>query len=123
MTGALAAILIAASPFGPFPSRGHPVTREGKVPQSDFFEVAYAFYSAFITPIDGPRCMHRPTCSRYGLLAVREHGAVGLLLTLDRLMRDENSSALRRLKSFVDEGGIHFVDPVEESSFWFTAWH
>ena len=38
---------------------------------------------------DGPRCSFYPTCSAYGILSVRERGAMlGVLLTVDRLLRE-----------------------------------
>jgi hypothetical protein len=122
VSGLLALVLA----FGPFGSERHPVTRDAVAAGapaesrgSDFFEVAYEVYRGWITPIDGPRCAHRPTCSRYGLLAVRRYGGVGLLLTIDRLMRGEESSSLRRLRF----DGAHFLDPLAESTFWFSASH
>jgi hypothetical protein len=127
----LVAMLLSAGAFGPFGSVGHPVTRDAvaaparsrPADRSNTYEVAYLFYSGLISPTDGPRCIHRPTCSRYGLLAVRRHGVLGLLLTIDRLMRDDTSSALRRLPVIEDEGGTHFLDPLEESTFWFSNSH
>ncbi|MDG1480460.1 MAG: membrane protein insertion efficiency factor YidD [Myxococcota bacterium] len=38
---------------------------------------------------DGAQCAFYPTCSAYGILAVREHGVpLGGLLTVDRLLRE-----------------------------------
>jgi hypothetical protein len=134
MTAVAWALLAAAPAFGPFPSPQHAVTREAtfqggatsRAPvelHADFFEVAYEFYRQWVSPIDGPRCSHRPTCSRYGVLAVRRHGAVGLLLTMDRLLREDESSALRKLRAIPGEGGFHLLDPLEESTFWFSRSH
>jgi putative component of membrane protein insertase Oxa1/YidC/SpoIIIJ protein YidD len=121
-------VLAVAPSFGPFGSDRHPVThdavsetRRADAPHSaGFLDFSYEFYRRVVSPIDGPRCSHRPTCSRYGLLAVRQHGAVGLLLTIDRLLRGDSSSSLRLLRTFTDAGGTHFLDPVEESTFWFS---
>ncbi|RMG19826.1 MAG: membrane protein insertion efficiency factor YidD [Deltaproteobacteria bacterium] len=60
--------------------------------------VAYRFYQSVISPIDGPRCSHSPTCSAYALQAVRERGTfLGVLLALDRLSMGPRSSLLRAL--------------------------
>lgn len=38
---------------------------------------------------DGAQCSFYPTCSGYGILAIRQRGAVlGLLLTVDRVLRE-----------------------------------
>lgn len=118
-----------ASPrFGPFGSPRHPVTHEVRAqarppPPEDetFFRVSWEFYRAVLTPIDGPRCRHRPTCSLYGLQAVRRHGLVGMLLTLDRLLRAGESSAVRALPLVPDGESFRVLDPVEASTFWFTS--
>ncbi len=114
--------------FGPFGSGRHPVTREAgpafRVAASPdpetFMRLAYDYYSRFVTRIDGARCIHRPTCARFGLLAVRRHGAVGLLLTMDRLVRRQSSSAVRRLHLIDDTETPAYDDPLEESTFWFS---
>lgn len=83
------------------------------------FDLAYRFYVSGLTQIDGPRCEHRPTCSRYGYQAVSKHGfVVGSFLTIDRLMRGPNSSIYRNLPIYrVHEGRIYYYDPVENNDF------
>ena len=45
-------------------------------------------YRLFVSPLLGPRCKYHPTCSRYALDALREHGvARGLVLAGWRLLR------------------------------------
>lgn len=84
-------------------------------------EVAFRFYSRHLTQVDGARCEHRPTCSRYAIESVRKHGLlVGSWLTVDRLMRTDHSSVLRFLPRRAFSGGTYFVDPVESNDFYFT---
>ncbi len=46
------------------------------------------FFQIAISPQDGPSCRYRPTCSAYGAIAVRAHGAfLGAVLTGDRILR------------------------------------
>ena len=46
------------------------------------------FYRRFISPLIGPRCRFTPTCSAYGLEAIRKHGPwKGGWLTVKRLLR------------------------------------
>jgi hypothetical protein len=113
-------------PFGPFDVSHHPVTAEvrravpprAEVPGSLFLETAWNLYRLVLTRVDGPRCAHRPSCSRYGVLAVRAHGALGLLLTYDRLLRGSESSALRPLPTVFLDGERYVFDPLKESTFW-----
>lgn len=119
----------AAPPaFGPFGSPRHPVTREVRAAtptprggQADtFFRLAFDFYRTVVTPINGPTCSHRPTCSLYGLQAVRRHGVVGMWLTIDRLWRGHASSVWRELPHVTTAGRVTLIDPLEESTFWFS---
>lgn len=34
------------------------------------------FYQKFLSPMLGPSCRFTPTCSQYGLEAVKKHGAI-----------------------------------------------
>lgn len=120
----------ASEPFGPFASPGHPVTvdaRPSKPPPakqgwgalpSTFFYVSYEFYRNVLSPIDGPMCIHRPTCSLYALQAIRRHPVFGVMLTVDRLWRNINSSAIRLLPIWHEGDRFAVIDPLEESDFW-----
>ncbi|NBV75019.1 MAG: membrane protein insertion efficiency factor YidD [Methylococcaceae bacterium] len=45
-------------------------------------------YQYLISPLLGPRCRFYPSCSSYGLEAIRIHGAAkGSYLTLRRLLK------------------------------------
>lgn len=46
------------------------------------------FYQLSISPLKPPSCRFVPTCSEYGLEAIRKHGAIkGGWLTLKRISR------------------------------------
>lgn len=46
------------------------------------------FYQHVISPLDGPSCAFRPTCSAYAVRAVRRYGLLqGVLMAADRLER------------------------------------
>jgi putative membrane protein insertion efficiency factor len=76
---------------GPRAKAGHPEA----APRLETSCVALALeggvrlYKQRISPADGgARCGFRPTCSAFGLRAVREQGpAIGVLMTADRLIR------------------------------------
>ncbi|ARA71025.1 membrane protein insertion efficiency factor YidD [Pasteurella multocida] len=45
-------------------------------------------YQVVISPLIGPRCRFTPTCSCYGIEAVKTHGAIkGSWLTLKRILK------------------------------------
>ena len=68
-------------------------------------------YRLTISPILPPTCRYHPSCSAYGLAAMRTHGAVkGTFLTGWRLMRCNPWS----------QGG---VDPVPERGYWLPDAH
>ena len=121
--------LAASGDFGPFDAPGHPVTSEARaarartagdsLPPAHFFWLSYRFYNRVVSPLQGARCSHRPTCSAYAMSAVRRHGAVpGLWLTVERLMLGTNSSALRVLPMAHTPEGVRFLHPLEDALFW-----
>ncbi|MGR6982228.1 membrane protein insertion efficiency factor YidD [Testudinibacter sp. P27/CKL/0425] len=51
-------------------------------------------YRLVISPLLGPRCRFNPTCSQYGLDAIRTHGALkGGWLTVKRILKCHPLSA------------------------------
>lgn len=45
-------------------------------------------YQYFISPLIPPRCRYTPTCSEYGLQAIKKHGPFkGTWLTIKRISR------------------------------------
>jgi putative membrane protein insertion efficiency factor len=75
------------------------------------------FYQKYISPVDGERCPSYPTCSQYGLEAVRKHGALwGLVLTFDRLIHESDEVRIAPLIRVGDS--YRCYDPVENNDFW-----
>jgi putative component of membrane protein insertase Oxa1/YidC/SpoIIIJ protein YidD len=81
--------------------------------------LASLVYSRMLTRVDGPRCQHLPTCSRFASQAVGRHGALGIPLGLDRLIQGNQSSAVRYHPEVtgVGEWARHY-DPLENYEFW-----
>ena len=53
---------------------------------ANFFIAIIKIYQIFISPYFPPRCRYSPTCSQYGVEAIRKHGALrGSYLTLKRI--------------------------------------
>ena len=45
-------------------------------------------YQRFISPLTGARCRYYPTCSQYGIEALKKHGFIkGSILTAKRIAR------------------------------------
>ena len=80
--------------------------------------LASLFYRNFLTKVDGPRCQHLPTCSRLANQAVSRHGALGILIGLDRIIQDDASSALRSLPLIRFGQGQRVFDPLDNYEFW-----
>lgn len=116
----------AAEPWGPFGSKRAPVTKESRVerraqevlPSGDFLQFAFRVYQVTLSSQDGPRCFHSPTCSAYGLQAVRRHKLLGFGLTVDRLWRTIYSSALRPLPRVKVGDWERLHDPLDAGDFW-----
>lgn len=69
-------------------------------------------YQKYISTQDQPACNFSPSCSRFGMGAIQKYGFFrGLLLTADRLLRD-NGMALHTHYPF-DEISGKYIDPVE----------
>ena len=46
------------------------------------------FYRLLISPILGSNCRHSPTCSEYGLIALKKYGVFkGIYLTTKRIIK------------------------------------
>ncbi len=81
---------------------------------------AVRFFQKYISPVDGERCTMVPTCSHYGLQAIRKHGALlGFMMTADRIVHEYEE---QRFVPSVWDGRMHrFLDPVENNDFWFSS--
>ena len=52
------------------------------------FILLIKFYRLFISPFLGRNCIYSPTCSEYGLLALKKYGVFkGTYLTVRRILR------------------------------------
>jgi hypothetical protein len=80
--------------------------------------LASLVYSNLLTKLDGPRCGHLPTCSRFASQAVGRHGALGIVMGLDRLQQPNESSSIRKLPEIEGFGGVRGFDPVDNYEFW-----
>lgn len=116
----------AAAPFGPFRTAAAPVTRDAKdavtrperLPTGDPFWFAFQVYQSTLSSQDGPKCAHAPTCSLYGVQAVRRYRVLGFFLAVDRLWRTSRSSVLRPMP--IQYGGAipRLFDPLDANDFW-----
>ena len=57
-------------------------------PLTKLFIAIIRFYQLVISPILPSACRYTPTCSAYGIDALKKHGAIkGSVLTIKRIMR------------------------------------
>lgn len=76
-------------------------------------------YQSGVSDIGGSRCGMYPSCSSYGVIAVKKHGGlVGLAMTADRLIHEAGELETGPL---VNKGGKTLVyDPLEYNDFWWS---
>jgi len=69
------------------------------------------FYSAYISPVDGDKCLMSPSCSVYAEQAISNYGLLlGFIMTTDRLTRCGND--LNNYSRLIINGREYFSDPV-----------
>jgi putative membrane protein insertion efficiency factor len=57
-------------------------------PLAKLFIAIIRFYQLVISPILPSACRYTPSCSAYGIEALKKHGAIkGCVLTIKRIMR------------------------------------
>lgn len=57
-------------------------------PLTKLFVAIIRFYQLVISPILPSACRYSPTCSAYGIEALKKHGAIkGSVLTIKRILR------------------------------------
>jgi putative component of membrane protein insertase Oxa1/YidC/SpoIIIJ protein YidD len=77
-------------------------------------------YRALRSPDSPARCPSEPSCSAYGLQALRRHGPLaGYVLTADRLLHEANEGTVSPVARV--RGGFKVVDPLENNTFWWAA--
>ncbi|WP_158773799.1 membrane protein insertion efficiency factor YidD [Cobetia sp. L2A1] len=70
------------------PESRHPLRRRLTAVMTGLLVGLLRGYQLVISPLLGPRCRFYPSCSHYGLEAIKEHGPLkGFWLTLKRLSR------------------------------------
>ncbi len=75
------------------------------------------FYRSQISPAIGSRCSLTPSCSAYGLQALKKHGALGVAMISDRAIREPDVVAAK--PSPVRTGNRWFYsDPIENHDWW-----
>ncbi|MDI6703449.1 MAG: membrane protein insertion efficiency factor YidD [bacterium] len=80
-----------------------------------FFLGGIRFYQLFISPQDVPSCAFSPSCSHFGLEAIKRYNILkGILLTSDRLQR---CHAWAGEYYPLDERSKKAVDPINNYSF------
>lgn len=79
-----------------------------------------SFYQKTISPVDGDRCSLYPTCSQYGVLAVRKHGPIiGVIMTVDRLIHETDETRFAPLVRVGDR--YRYTDSVADNDFWWSS--
>ena len=79
------------------------------------------FFQEYISPVDGASCTFCPSCSAYGLQAIRRNGLLlGIPMTAERIMRNHHPDNPERYPMSEKNGNLYYSDPVGANDFW---WH
>ncbi len=77
-------------------------------------------YQIYVSPVYGNRCPMSPSCSHYGIDAIRKHGpVVGIVMTSGRLMHEADERKIAPIRKSGER--YLFFDPVENNDFWFGS--
>ncbi len=74
--------------------------------------ITFKSYQILLGPIKGENCPMYPSCSYYGIEAVKKYKLKGLLMTTDRLHRCGHD--LRFYKKIIVNENIKYLDSVKE---------
>ena len=75
------------------------------------------FYQSQISPAIGSRCSLHPSCSKYAVDAMKQHGAIGIAIAGDRMVR-EPDVVEAKARPIVISHQIKYADPISDHSFW-----
>ncbi len=78
--------------------------------------LGFSVYKATWSRFDGPTCAFSPSCSRFGLDAVRALGALGVVYTFGRLMRDHTAH-----DHYLPAPPIYLSDPLSNYTFFWLG--
>lgn len=82
------------------------------------FQSLLWIYQHVFSPVDGATCSFYPTCSEYGIQALRRHGwLLGGAMALERSMRYHAAEGIYPM--IVVHGMHRFHDPLDHNDFWF----
>jgi putative membrane protein insertion efficiency factor len=107
------------------PARVVQNSEEGHFRISHILEVSaigmIRFFQKYISPVDGPSCSFYPTCSSYGMEAIKKQGVlIGIPMTAERIMRNHRVDNPDRYRLIEISGTPYQYDPIEANDFW---WH
>ncbi len=75
------------------------------------------FYRNFVRPAIGNRCSLDPSCSEYGLRALKKHGLFGIGFIADRFIREPD--VVKEKENPIRTGTkMRYSDPLEKHDYW-----
>jgi len=80
-----------------------------------FVHKAISVYKKYISPIDGSNCKMLPSCSSYAKTAIKEHGTLGIFMSIDRINRCGHDLTIypKQIKANPEfQLDVYYLDPV-----------
>jgi len=73
----------------------------------------------YISRVDGDRCPMYPTCSSYGIEAIKKHGVLtGIVMTADRLIHESNEMDYAPIIKVGDR--YRYYDSLSHNDYWWS---
>ncbi len=85
----------------------------------------FNFYRKILSPLDGPKCPYYPTCSQFGIEAVKRYGIFwGVLMLFNRQMREYPNLLRDKWYPLVIKYGVlRAYNPPERAFLWSKFWN
>ncbi len=77
------------------------------------------FFQDYLSPLDGPKCPHYPTCSQFSRESLSLYGPFwGVVMTANRLTREYDGLLESGHYQLVYKGKVRAYDPPEQAWYW-----
>jgi putative component of membrane protein insertase Oxa1/YidC/SpoIIIJ protein YidD len=116
--GMMGLLILITLLFLPITGRAMEPAGQPPLPENfSMFSLGIGVYQKYLSPVLDSNCYMEPSCSVYAKQALTEYGpGLGLLLTVDRLLREANEE---RTSPLIRKGNnLKLYDPPQSNIWW-----